>query len=296
MTNQIQLIDIFTKNRQIFFYFVNSCNATYRRGHDLEYYRQIIEMHRTKKDLNYLLDDNMIYALLHKTLEKWNMNQQGAKLASVDTIQKSILSERHNLVKLYNYQLHCLNKKQVFSEVLPMISNVFHNLKIMASQSKLVGVSKALHFLLPDLVTPVDNKYTLFFFKKSSGKNKEFNTFEDVFIKTYRITDSLLLKENDFDGKHWNTSIPKLIDNAIIGFYKFTEVNSLETVLSMMETLIRLDLDEKYFLRKLLEDHYRKLPIRQKTKKQILLQKAKQAGITVSEEEIKAEMAKRKQV
>jgi hypothetical protein len=166
----------------------------------------------------------------------------------------------------------------------------------MASQSKLVGVSKALHFLLPDLVTPVDNKYTLFFFKKSSGKNKEFNTFEDVFIKTYRITDSLLLKENDFDGKHWNTSIPKLIDNAIIGFYKFTEVNSLETVLSMMETLIRLDLDEKYFLRKLLEDHYRKLPIRQKTKKQILLQKAKQAGITVSEEEIKAEMAKRKQV
>jgi hypothetical protein len=227
MTNQIQLIDIFTKNRHIFFYFVNSCNATYRRGHDLEYYRQIIEMHRIKKDLNYLLNDNMIYPLLHKTLEKWNMNQQGAKLASVDTIQKSILSQRHNLVKLYNYQLHSLNKKQVFSEVLPMISNVFHNLKIMASQSKLVGVSKALHFLLPDLVTPVDNKYTLFFFKKSFGKNNEFNTFKDVFIKTYRIADSLLLKENDFDGKRWNTSIPKLIDNAIIGFYKFTEVSSL---------------------------------------------------------------------
>jgi hypothetical protein len=49
-------------------------------------------------------------------------------------------------------------------------------------------------------------------------------------------------------------------------------------------------------LRKLLEDHYRRLPKRQKTRKKILLEKAKQAGITVSEEEIKAEMAKRKKV
>lgn len=293
MTIQIQLIDIFTKNREIFFYFVNSCNATYRSDHDLEYYRQIIDMHRTKKDLNYLLDDNKIYPLLHKTLEKWNMNQREAKLASVDTIKSSILSQRHNLLNLYNYKLHYLNKKQIFSEILPVISMVFRNLDIMVSQSRLVGVSKALHFLLPDLVMPIDNKFTLFFFKKFSAKDKEFNTFEDIFIKTYRISRGLLLKDTDFGGERWNTSIPKLIDNAIIGFYKFTEVNSLETVLSTLETLIKLDSDEKYYLRRLLEDHYSKLPIRKKAKKEILLEKAKHAGITVSDEEIKAELARR---
>lgn len=266
---------------------------TYRSDHDLEYYRQIIDMHRTKKDLNYLLDDNKIYPLLHKTLEKWNMNQREAKLASVDTIKSSILSQRHNLLNLYNYKLHYLNKKQIFSEILPVISMVFRNLDIMVSQSRLVGVSKALHFLLPDLVMPIDNKFTLFFFKKFSAKDKEFNTFEDIFIKTYRISRGLLLKDTDFGGERWNTSIPKLIDNAIIGFYKFTEVNSLETVLSTLETLIKLDSDEKYYLRRLLEDHYSKLPIRKKAKKEILLEKAKHAGITVSDEEIKAELARR---
>jgi hypothetical protein len=290
MINKIQLVDIFTKTREIFFYFVNVCNNTYRSGHDLEYYRKIIEMHRKRNDLNFLLDNNQFYLLLYKTLEKWNMNQREAELASIDTIKNSILSQRQYLIELYKYQLHSLNK-QLFSKILPILSNLFHNLNIMKSQRRLVGVSKALHFLLPDLVMPIDNKYTLTFFKKSF---KEFNTFENIFIKTYRISKGLLLKEYDFNGKRWNTSIPKLIDNAIIGFYKFTESNSIERALSTLETLIKLDSEEKYFVKKLLQDHYKKLPRWQKAKKQILLEKAKQAGITVSEEEIKTEMAKTK--
>jgi hypothetical protein len=102
----------------------------------------------------------------------------------------------------------------------------------MKSKRRIVGVSKTLHFLLPHLVMPIDSTYTMLYFygsnKYHDKAEKEFETFLDIFTKIHRITRQLNLTINDVDGEQWNTSIPKLIDNAIIGFDKYMNSHTVD--------------------------------------------------------------------
>ena len=108
------------------------------------------------------------------------------------------------------------------------------------SKRRIVGVSKAMHFLLPDLVLPIDGKYTmtcLFGYNKySDNAEKEFETFKDIVVFSKYVVKSLNLTDEDVDGIQWNTSIPKLIDNAMIGFAKFIEINS-ENAISLLKEI-----------------------------------------------------------
>jgi len=95
----------------------------------------------------------------------------------------------------------------------------------MASKRRIVGVSKILHFLLPDLAMPIDSKFTLDYFysynKIDKDPQAEFNTFYEVLLNSHKIIDRLRITMEAVDGNGWNTSIPKLIDNAIIGRYQY---------------------------------------------------------------------------
>ena len=94
----------------------------------------------------------------------------------------------------------------------------------MKSKRRIVGVSKALHFLLPDLIMPIDSSYTMpviyGYNRYSNDREKETKDFIHIFRKTVEIAQRLNLSPSDIDGDGWNTSIPKLIDNAIIGYDK----------------------------------------------------------------------------
>jgi hypothetical protein len=220
-------ISLIAANRETFFFYVKVCNEHYRFKHDLILYREIIDRHRADNSLDLLLDDENFYFLIMSTLKKWNMDQRGAKLAAIDDLKESILIHRVDLIKLYRYKLHLITEDEVDHKLIGLLQKIFSNLKIMESKRRIVGVSKALHFLLPDLVMPMDGKYTLmYFFNHNKYRNTiqgEFNIFEDIFAETYRIAKKLNLNQSDVDGKSWNTSIPKLIDNSIIGFYKYIE-------------------------------------------------------------------------
>ncbi len=68
---------------------------------------------------------------------------------------------------------------------------------------------------------PIDSKYMMVAFygynKFSNVEKVEFRTFKTIFEKTFEIADYLELTPLDVDGAQWNTSVPKLIDNAVIG-------------------------------------------------------------------------------
>lgn len=51
------------------------------------------------------------------------------------------------------------------------------------------------------------------------GAEKEFKTYSDILIKSYVIAKRLDLSELDVTGFQWSCSVPKLIDNAIFGFF-----------------------------------------------------------------------------
>lgn len=96
----------------------------------------------------------------------------------------------------------------------------------METDKKLVGVSKTMHHLLPDIVPPIDRKYILNFFyneplRKKSQEIQIKGNEEDIFLEVFNnycdICKNAGLSESCLKRK-WDTSIPKLIDNAIIGF------------------------------------------------------------------------------
>ena len=183
-------------------------------------YRELVDMHRERGNLEALLDDEAFLLTVYETLRKWNMDQQGARLESFDIFMRSIKLWNDHLVKLYDYKLDEHIGEDI-SKLKAILEMVFCNLNVMESKRRIVGVSKTLHFLLPDLIMPIDGKYTLPAFygynKFSNSPKKEFATFWEIFKETLEITERLELNKNDVSGDGWNTSVPKLIDNAIIG-------------------------------------------------------------------------------
>jgi len=229
-------------NRKRFFYFVNYQNEHYRSGHDQALYRDIIDLHRKNINLDVLLNQNSFYDLAIETLSAWNMDQQGAELTSVNEFKESIQLLRPDLNMMYRYKLYNIDRQATIEQMAVTLKKIFCNLKVMKSQRRIVGVSKAMHFLLPDLIMPIDGKYTMTFFygnnRYSKNCDKEFKTFEEILKKTFAVKRDLCLKNEDADGKGWKTSVPKLIDNAIIGFLRYLYANGTE---AMQAKLTELD-------------------------------------------------------
>jgi hypothetical protein len=231
------------------------------------------------------------------------MDQRGAKLTTVEKFKVSVFLLKKDLINLSKFKLYSTNKRQIEDEIVGLFENVFFNLKVMETKRRIVGVSKALHFLLPDLVMPIDNKYTINFFNVSTDVKREWDSFKNIFMQTYDITKSLCLTQNDVDENDWNTSVPKLIDNAIIGFSRYFEDciiqfsdQSVEKVISLIEQFTKLEPTEKKRYEKSLEKQRDKIlkSIREKIKEKLLIKKAMEAGINVSEEEIEAYLVKKK--
>jgi hypothetical protein len=57
----------------------------------------------------------------------------------------------------------------------------------------------------------------------SASPEREFITFKEIINRSLEITSNLQLNPSDVDGEKWNTSVPKLINNAIIGLLKSEE-------------------------------------------------------------------------
>ena len=171
--------------------------------------------------------------LVYATLIAWNMDGRGAKLNEIDKFKKTIRDYKEEINSLRNYDIKKLSTEEI-KEILNKFKKLFYGLELTGIlrgkkiKSKLVAFAKTMHFLLPDLVMPIDRSYTLYFFYgteqfstyKENGKNneKQFNIFKEIFYKVCELS------KNDFVMNYpknkRSPNIPKVIDNAIIGYKK----------------------------------------------------------------------------
>ena len=237
----MQFIDTITRTRNTFLYFSNFCNENYRCGHDLESYRELIDLHRNINNLEELINREDFLEKIYRTLELFNMNQRGAELVSLGDFADSILQLQGELIELYRYKIHSLGTRTEFLQIMQMLEEVFCELKVMSSKRRIVGVSKTLHFLLPDFVIPIDGKYTMTCFyghnKIEKGALREFGTFKEIHLKSWQIIRNLNINEADVDGNGWNTSVPKLLDNAMVGFIKYAETHEVNELTNLLNNL-----------------------------------------------------------
>ncbi|MHA1131923.1 MAG: hypothetical protein ACTSRC_19515 [Candidatus Helarchaeota archaeon] len=218
-------IEALTENRDIFRVYVGDY---YARGFDFPhssyyFHKRVLDTIRTN-EYQQLFKEDLFLEYVYATLSTWGLDRMdgGARLVEFETFKKSVLSNLNKFHRLFEFRLDTIleeEKEGIQKDLLTL----FDDLIIMKSRSKLVGVSKALHHLLPDLVPPIDRKYTLNFFyqpkfsKSPPIKGNEEDRFVEIFDSFHLICKKLNLTNQDL-MREWDTSIPKLIDNAIIGF------------------------------------------------------------------------------
>lgn len=207
-----ELIQNFKKNVDKFYW---NCHFQFRC-----YYRHkiVLDGVRKSKKREELFSDPHFLEELYQTLKAW-IGQRKAKLVDPDNFHKIVRNSasEKRLDYLSQFKLNeCTD--EMWDKIKIELGDLFGKLKVMDYQkSQLVGVSKLLHFMLPDLVPPTDNEYTLKFF--GGPRPSEVERFLEILDKFRDISKELNLTENDLK-REWDTSIPKLIDNAIIGYVK----------------------------------------------------------------------------
>jgi hypothetical protein len=213
-------VDKLTKNIDKFLNYAEEGQKKF--GGPSEYfYSKIIECHN-KKSLNELLGEESFYEYIYATLISWGMHRMGkggAKMRDFSPFRESIEECKEDLLKLDNKSLEKLLPNQI-DQTQEILLKVFHKLKVMETNSKIVGTSKTLHFILPALVVPIDREYTLRFFGRRNNltsKNEE-KLFSDLFYRFCEISQKLTLDKVNFKKSKFQPSVAKLIDNAIIGY------------------------------------------------------------------------------
>jgi len=187
---------------------------------------------KTIKENNYkeLFSNDHFIEYLYATLACWGMHRMDRKtrMTEFKTFKDSILKNKELFIELSKEKLREVDIEKIREKIL----KIFRTLNLMSRENapKLVANSKMIHFLLPNLAPPMDKGNVIYFFYGKDRINKKGKTVKstptiknegEVFVNILRefqkIANKLDLSEKDLKNK-WDTSIPKLIDNAIIGY------------------------------------------------------------------------------
>ena len=210
---ETKIIEIF-KNENVINAALEETKRYYRPYDPGSYlYHQIMEYNFDSKFSKKFIE------LAYVTLSAWNMNSRGAKLQNFEVFKKSIVNSEKTFNILNAYTLKDMDDQIV----RVLLEKLFNNLDLVAEgKPPLVTFSKTMHFYLPNLIGPIDRTYTMKFFYNNTGVpssiTSQFKRFMDIQSEYCKIAKECKLSKY-IDGV-WNRSIPKIVDNMIIGYMR----------------------------------------------------------------------------
>jgi hypothetical protein len=180
---------------------------------------------KTLERLNYLgleaiFDDELYFEYLFATLTSWGMDNRGAKMVGFSQFVQNIRIQEKEILDLNKYTMDfLLDNESEFTRISDSIYGAIYALGISMGKSQLVCGSKVLHHLLPNLVPPIDREYTLNFFLERKNIYDGEEDFAQVFIDYSYIYDLTQMDiKRLMNASPLNSSLTKVIDNAIIGY------------------------------------------------------------------------------
>jgi len=226
-------------------YFYENCPFSFKQYY---FHKKVIEKIRREEYRHLITDKNFLKDVYRVVLE-WMGERGKGKLVAFDSFLDKIGSVGESqrelqelLEKLSDLRLHELDgeKWEKWKSSVEKLFKKVWDLKLReGSESQIVTASKTLHHLLPDLIPPIDRMYTLKFFSlhyisnyrippriledknperiREYRRDRETKQFAEVLGTFHDISRKLGLTEKNLK-REWDTSIPKLIDNAIIGY------------------------------------------------------------------------------
>jgi len=189
---------------------ISEINMDYRTGPSLYFYRKLIDLRSISNNIESFLGDDYKIEILYATLVSWDMNSRGAKMKYFDDFKENILSCLDLFKEIEEFEG---SNAPNITGLESILRDVYKNLNLMKTNAKLVSNSKLLHFLFPNLLMPMDRTNTLSYFYGNTGES--LNKYIEVTKFSLEIINMPEKWENYLDNK-WNSTAPKLIDNAII--------------------------------------------------------------------------------
>ena len=172
---------------------------------------------------------------VYAVLASWGMHRMGIggpKMRNFEEFQQSLSTIWPRALTL---------RDKTFVELADSdwadLKSIFQAIRCMASGTSLVGNSKVMAHLLPNLVPPVDREYTLKFLYRHG---QIVNDLESEWLKLqeiltgffYPLAQSSIVrsKTNQWlqqqDQFKWDTSVLKIIDNLVIGLTKMSRARN----------------------------------------------------------------------
>ncbi|MDO8724109.1 MAG: hypothetical protein Q7J31_18055 [Syntrophales bacterium] len=147
-------------------------------------------------------------------------------MQSFDNFSKSVEPLKDRIVEAQGFG---------FSEMAEIkwsiLKEIFQGVNVMASGTTIVGNSKVMHHMLPNVIPPIDREYTLWFLH---GNTTIKNDLESEWLLMKEIISEVFIpvaSDGEFQSKArrwmaksedypWDTSVFKIVDNLVIGSKK----------------------------------------------------------------------------
>ncbi|MDR3555355.1 MAG: hypothetical protein P4L55_11415 [Syntrophobacteraceae bacterium] len=202
-------------------------------GPSLYFHQRALATRRAPMSLTHL---EYVYA----TLASWGMQRMGEggpKMQSFEILTQSIKALEGRIVEAQTYDFRDMTDAR-----WTVLEEIFRKVKAMATGATLVGNSKVMHHLLPNIVPPIDREYTLWFLRgNTSLKNDpttEWHLMKEIISRFFVpvASDSIFYSKAEqwigrTDDFPWDTSVFKVVDNLIIGYKKFTQKSKFHSTL-----------------------------------------------------------------
>jgi hypothetical protein len=190
--------------------------------------------HRRALSTRFPPGDKIHLEYIYATLASWGMHRMGkggSKMQDFSVFSRSIGLLLPKIAEVQQYDL-----REMKDDNWAVIKEIFQRIRVMASATSLVGNSKIMHHMMPNMVPPIDRQYTLTYLHGNTNiKNDleyEWQVMKDIIAEFFvpvvlndqfsnRAETWISKKDDSFP---WDTSPLKVVDNLIIGSRKISEL------------------------------------------------------------------------
>jgi hypothetical protein len=218
---------------------VSDIVSNFEKYHSAFYQAEIFSgpsLYFHKRSLQARSSDNFEHYLeyIYATLASWGMHRMGkggSKMQSFKVFKESIEKIKNEIDKAKK-----INYQNVSESDWKSLSIIFSGIKIMASGTSLVGNSKVMAHIIPNIISPIDREYTLKYLRGNkninNGIEREWRLMKEIISEFFILVakdENFLKRANKWmlnqEKYPWDTSIFKIIDNLVIGSWKLQKNN-----------------------------------------------------------------------
>jgi hypothetical protein len=203
-------------------------HVPFTKPRELELHRLTIDRRRALGSVAAALDDEAFLDSLFATLILRGIGTRGTKLVAREAFATTL---QVHLVEIAGLERFSIDDGGLdVTAIAERVSALSDDLGIVENAATVEPGSKALHYLLPDLVPALDRRWSGKFFRwrqqdpLTNSQRIWHEAFTNLALVASQCTPSRLLDEE------WNSSLTDVLDNALIGFCQLELKSAIELI------------------------------------------------------------------